>query len=105
MAVSIPEPVGTNKLSESGLEEKRAKWKTEFADIMSGVPPVLPPLRDINHEIPLIDKKIQYNYHLPKCPEPLRKTLLEKINQYCDAGWWTYEPAKQAAPMLLLPKY
>ncbi|KAF8238675.1 hypothetical protein L208DRAFT_1241331 [Tricholoma matsutake] len=80
------------------------EWKQSCQDILNGVPDKLPPLRDINHHIPLVDEKKKYNYYLPKCPDSMRKPLGEKIAKYCKAGWWCPACAEQAAPMLVVPK-
>ena len=40
----------------------RDKWIKMNADIMSGVPMVLPPLRDINHRIQLVEGNKKYYY-------------------------------------------
>ena len=55
---------------------------------MSGVPENLPPLREINHLIPLIDEGKTYCYHLPRCPDVLKPQLINKINRYERAGTW-----------------
>jgi hypothetical protein len=80
------------------------EWKTSCQDILSGVPETLPPLREINHHIPLVDEKKKYNYYLPKCPNSMRKPLAKKISKYCKAGWWRPAHAEQAALMLVAPK-
>lgn len=72
--------------------------------MLSGVPEKLPPMREINHTIPIIDEKHQYRYHTPRCPDALKPKLLEKIQRYVRAGWWTFQNVPQAAPMLCLPK-
>ena len=51
-----------------------------------------------------MDDKKKYNYHLPKCPDSMRKPLAEKIDTYCKAGWWCPARAEQAALMLIVPK-
>ena len=71
---------------------------------MTGVPDKLPPFREINHKIPLIDEKKQYHYHLPRCPEAMKPQLIEKIEKYTKAGWWEEATVHQAAPMLCIPK-
>jgi hypothetical protein len=58
-------------------------------DTMSGVPEKMRPLRAVNHQIPLIDNKKVYNYHLPCCPDTMKEQLIDKINWYIRAGWWT----------------
>ncbi|KAF8221800.1 hypothetical protein L208DRAFT_1326009 [Tricholoma matsutake] len=88
-----------------GPDEKPEKeWKHSCQDILSGVPDKLLPLREINHHIPLVDKKKKYNYYLPKCPDLMRKPLSEKVVEYCRAGWWCPARVEQAAPMLVVPK-
>ena len=68
------------------------------------IPPELPPLREVNHDIPLIDEKLVYNYRLPKCPDTMRAQLLEKVARYTAAGWWIPKAVSQAAPMLCIAK-
>ena len=41
------------------------QWFAKYSDILSGVPPELPPLCEINHRILLIDKDKRYTHHLP----------------------------------------
>ena len=41
----------------------------ENDDMLQPVPPELPPFREINHEIPIIDESKRYTYHLPRCAE------------------------------------
>jgi hypothetical protein len=55
--------------------------------MLSGAPSELLPLREINHRIPLIDEHKQYHYHLPQCPKAMKLQLMEKLQQYTDAGW------------------
>ena len=75
-----------------------------FPDVFGPIPEELPPLREINHEIPLIDKDKTYNYRLPKCPEAIKPALFDKIAKYTRAGWWRAKAASQAAPMPCLVK-
>jgi len=76
----------------------------KYADILNGVPPELPPLREINHRIPLIDDGKRYYYHLPCCPDTMKPQLMEKMKQYVGAGWWIPKAVLQAAPLLCIPK-
>jgi hypothetical protein len=91
-------------LMKQDIPRLREEWKNSCQDILGGVPDKLPPLREINHHILLVDEKKKYNYYLPKCPDSMRKPLAEKINKYCKAGWWRPARAEQAAPMLVVPK-
>ncbi len=73
-------------------------------DILAGPPEKLPPLREVNHMIPLIDKAKKYQYYTPKCPDSMKPQLLEKIKQYQQLGWWERQTATQAVPMLCVLK-
>src|ERR1700757_772306 len=72
--------------------------------LLTGVPPRLPPFREVNHKIPLIDENKRYNYHLPRCPDVLKTQLSDKIQCYTNAGWWEETNVPQAAPMLCVLK-
>jgi len=86
------------------LAKLRAAWEEKAADILTGVPNRLPPFREINHKIPLMDEKKVYNYHLPRCADALKTQLLDKIKMYKEAGWWVEANVPQAAPMLCITK-
>ena len=64
----------------------------------------LPPLHEVNHQIPLVDEGKQYAYHLPRCLDSLKPQLAEKIQLYTNAKWWIMASVPQAAPMLCIPK-
>ena len=49
----------------------RAQWMDWITNLVSGVPPKVPPFLQINHEINLVDPDKQINYRLPKCPDAL----------------------------------
>ncbi|KAF8219199.1 hypothetical protein L208DRAFT_1182919, partial [Tricholoma matsutake] len=91
-------------LERKDIPRLRKEWLTTCNDILQGVPERPPPMREINHQIPLVDESKQYHYHLPCCPDSMRQPLAEKIDQYCRAGWWCPAQAEQAAPMLVIPK-
>ena len=46
----------------------------------------------------------QHKHRLPKCPEAFHSELAQKIEQYTTTGWWVPGAAKQATPMLCIPK-
>ena len=92
------------KMDDEGLERKRRRWLEEYKELISGVPPVLPPLREVQHRIPLVDPKKRYPYHMPRCPDAIKPALLEKIEKYLKAGWWERKMVEQVAPMLCIPK-
>ena len=92
------------KLSGLDIPRLREQWLDRYSDILGPIPLELPPLREVNHHIPLIDEDIRYNYHLPRCPEALESELREKTNRYISAGWWEMKAVYQAAPLLCVPK-
>ena len=91
-------------MTEEDIPRLQNQWFQEYKDILSGIIPRLPPLREVNHRIPLIDKGKQYSYHLPRCPDTLKQQLLDKIRLYTDAGWWEMKSVPQATPMLCILK-
>ena len=68
--------------------ELREQWMDKIVDLVGGVPAKLPPFREVNHKIKLIDPGKQIIYHLPKCPDALKAELAEKISRYTSTGWW-----------------
>ncbi|KII83085.1 hypothetical protein PLICRDRAFT_119860, partial [Plicaturopsis crispa FD-325 SS-3] len=64
----------------------------------------IPPLREVNHRIPIIDEVMKYHYHLPRCADAVKPQLMVKIQKYTNAGWWTPTNVEQGAPMLVIPK-
>jgi hypothetical protein len=64
----------------------------------------LPPLREINHEIPLINTHKNYSWCPSKCPDHLREQWYVKRDGYLKSGRWEICPAMNAVPMLLLTK-
>jgi hypothetical protein len=106
---SVPTPVKkgvihTKMYSEENIDAIWAQWFEKYKDILQGVLNKLPPMREINHQIPLMDDEKHYGYYLPRCPESLKPQLLDKISRYIDNGWWKLQSVTQAAPMLCIPK-
>src|SRR5215510_7490251 len=93
-----------HKLTEADIPHLRDQWFIRYEDIMQGAPESLPPLRPINHKIPLINEDKRYTYYMPRCPDALKPSLAEKIERYHKAGWWEPVLTDQAAPMLCIPK-
>jgi hypothetical protein len=92
------------KYSPSDIPRLREHWFEEYSDLLGPIPLKLPPWREVNHHIPLIDENLRYNYHLPRCPEALEEELRQKINRYTTAGWWEMKAVYQASPLLCVPK-
>ncbi|KIJ41237.1 hypothetical protein M422DRAFT_140994, partial [Sphaerobolus stellatus SS14] len=91
-------------LTTSDISALREAWQNSYADIFGDIPLELPPFREVNHEIKLIDPSKVIRYRTPRCPEVLKEQLIDKINQYVTAGWWRQMSTQQAVPMLCLPK-
>jgi len=94
----------SSRESETKLQAVRERIFAKFADIFGGVPSELPPLREINHRIPLMDNGKRYYYHLPRCPDAMKPQLMDKLRQYVNSGWWIPKAVPQAAPLLCIPK-
>ncbi|KAI0039908.1 hypothetical protein FA95DRAFT_1469468, partial [Auriscalpium vulgare] len=92
------------KKTKEDIPRLREGWYARFEDIMNGTPNRLPPMREVNHAIPLIDEEMKYRYHLSRCPEALQEQLKQKIARYVEAGWWGTATTAQAAPLLCIPK-
>jgi hypothetical protein len=89
---------------DDDLQALRDKWNHSIEDLVGPIPAELPPMREINHRIPLIDEGKSYRYHRPRCPDVLQRLLMDKINKYTTAGWWEAKTTEQAAPLLCLLK-
>ncbi|KIJ53762.1 hypothetical protein M422DRAFT_93588, partial [Sphaerobolus stellatus SS14] len=90
------------KLTKENFTHLHTQWKENYADLFGEIPLELPPMREVNHRIKLIDPDKRFNYRLPKCPEVLCPQLHAKIDHYLKAGWWEPTSASQAVPMLCI---
>ena len=64
----------------------------------------LPPLRAINHTIPLIDEKKTYPWRPSRCPEAFRAQWAEKRVAYIKSGRWSVTSAGNTVPMMFVHK-
>ena len=64
----------------------------------------LPPLRVINHTIPLIDENAVYPWRPARCPEAFRQEWAEKRDAYLKTGRWKITNSRNTVPMMLIPK-
>src|SRR6202790_5596351 len=88
----------------SNIPKLREQWFDRNSDLLGPIPLELPPFREINHRISLIDDDARHNYYMPRCPKALQEELREKITRYITAGWWEMKSIYQAAPLLCVPK-
>ena len=94
----------TKRLSEIDIPQLKQQVYDEFQDILQGTKEELPPLREINHEIKLIDPDKKYAYRLPTCPVAFRDQFHDKLERYVRAGWWKEQSVPQAAPLMCIAK-
>ena len=64
----------------------------------------LPPLRAINHTIPLIDEQKIYQWRPSRCPEAFRAQWAEKRDAYIKSGRWNITSAGNTVPMMFIQK-
>ncbi|PBK86161.1 hypothetical protein ARMGADRAFT_1035876 [Armillaria gallica] len=83
--MSVPQP---SLRLDKGKQRATDPYTVDDIDC---VPEGMPPWQIVNHEIPLIDDDAKYHYHLPWCPNALRR-------------WWELTSASQAAPMMCIFK-
>ena len=90
---------------EEGLEQVRECLR-ELAQLLCSQAgaTTLPPLRALNHSIPLIDEGKIYPWRPSKCPEALRPLWIEKKNLYLKSRRWELTTARNTCPMLLILK-
>jgi len=84
----LPRPVrhkGKDKvLTEEDFPHLCQQWHDKFADMVNGTPSQLPPWREVNHEIHLMDNDKRYKYFTLRCPNSLHE---ESITMHPEKGW------------------
>jgi len=92
-------------MSHPDFAKRREDWIERYKVIMAPIPDdFLPPFREVNHRIPLIDEGLRYTTRAPKCPEAFMAQLQDKTNLYIKQGRWIPTTGRQAIPMLCIPK-
>nr|VWO95354.1 Uncharacterized protein [Ganoderma boninense] len=92
-------------LLDDELEKLRDELRRDADDLcQDGARAALPPIRDVNHAIPLIDEKKVYSWRPSKCPDALRTLWHEKKKAYLESGRWKLASGTNASPMLMIPK-
>jgi len=100
---SVPKHMDTTS-AESDIPRLRKEWIQTCEDMFANQLDELPPLREINHKIPLIDDTKTYHHRQPKCPDAFKPALMAKIERYTRAKWWIPITASRATPMMCIPK-
>ncbi|KIJ24643.1 hypothetical protein M422DRAFT_194446, partial [Sphaerobolus stellatus SS14] len=62
-------------LTASDIPALKKAWQNSYADIFGDIPLELPPFREVNHEIKLIDPSKVIHYRTPRCPEALKEHI------------------------------
>ncbi|PIL28086.1 hypothetical protein GSI_09840 [Ganoderma sinense ZZ0214-1] len=87
------------------LEKLWEQLRAEAKDLcQDGATAELPPLREINHPILLIDESKVYSWRPSKCPEALKPVWSAKKRAYLASGRWQMASGVNASPMLILKK-
>ncbi|KAG6823375.1 hypothetical protein H0H92_010449, partial [Tricholoma furcatifolium] len=93
------------ELYEEGLEKVRTELKEYALPLCKSASETpLPPLRAINHEIPLIDESKIYSWRPSRCPEALRPQWDAKRAAYVETGRWRVTANGNAVPMMFIRK-
>ena len=88
-----------------GLDDLRKQLRTEAEDLCPDTSKTkLPPMRAVNHTIPLIDEEKTYRFRQSKCPEAFLDQWRIKKNAYLKTGRWRTATGHNAIPMLMIPK-
>jgi hypothetical protein len=64
----------------------------------------LPPLREVNHRIPIIDESKAYSFRPSRCPAAFLPLWSAKRDQYIKSGRWRFATSTNAAPLMFLKK-
>ena len=96
--------VHVTRVAREDVPRLRERWLVHIADLTGPIPERLPPMRDVNHRITLIDDNRPLKGRFPKCPDDLREQLREKMDRYIRAGWWEERNVPYASPLLCIYK-
>ena len=92
-------------LLDNGLEDLRKQLRKEADDLCPDTSKTdLPPMRAVNHTIPLIEPNKVYRFRPSKCPEAFRDQWRAKKNAYLETGRWRTVTGHNAIPLLMIPK-
>src|SRR6266704_7138892 len=91
-------------MSHPEFEKLREWWREKFENVMAPAPLEMPPLREVNHRIPLRDLEKKFWENTPRCPAAMQEALATKIDRYMKVGWWFPASSKRACPLLCIWK-
>ena len=87
------------------LDAELAKLFVEFKDAMPDERPAeLPPLRVVNHDIPLIDPSQKINPVVYPIADRYKSQFRDQVRTYVKSGWWSPAALDSASPMFAAPK-
>ncbi|KAF8695684.1 hypothetical protein RHS03_07957, partial [Rhizoctonia solani] len=93
------------EILEENLEALREEMRKKAEDLCKTAGETsLPPMRVINHRIPIIDESKQYSRRGSRVAEALRPLWIEKHRSYTNTGRWRHSTGTNATPMLCIPK-
>jgi hypothetical protein len=103
---------GVTKLSSGAMSVVQENLQHVCDDLIEYARPLciyetttlLPPLRKINHRIPIIDQNKSYKYHPSRCPDALKPLRNEKHHAYLKSGCWHPTTSFNTTLMLFLQK-
>jgi hypothetical protein len=92
-------------LLNQGLDDIRKELRNEAEDLCPDTSKTaLPPMRAVNHTIPLVDESKIYHFRPSKCPDAFRDQWRLKKNAYLETGRWKTATGHNAIPLLMIPK-
>ena len=95
----------TADIANANLEGLRQMLQAEAKDLcIAAEDTPLPPMRAINHKIPIIDADKKYTFRPSRCPEVMKSQWMQKRDKYLKSGRWERRVGSNAIPMLLIHK-
>ncbi|KAJ3554430.1 hypothetical protein NP233_g12425 [Leucocoprinus birnbaumii] len=94
--------MGLSEIEVTTLREELSEYAKSICKEAIETP--LPPLRAINHVIPLIDESKVYSWRPSKCPEALKPLWRAKREDYVRTGRWEFRSGTNSVPMIMLRK-
>jgi hypothetical protein len=87
------------------IQEATERILQEYSDVFpESLPPGLPPLREVNHRIRLIDPDKKLRPKVYTIPLRYEQQIRDQINAFCDSDWFFPLATDDAAPAFVVPK-